>query len=122
MKAMPLSTPALLLKLEGLAILIGSLAVYVHQEWSGLIFAALFLTPDLSMLGYLLNPRIGARTYNAAHVYALPLLLLVGAFLADQPTGMQIALIWLAHIGADRLLGFGLKYETDFKDTHLQRV
>ncbi len=122
MRAAPLSMPALLLRLEGLAILISSLAVYADQAWSGWVFAALVLAPDLGMLGYLLNPRIGARTYNAVHVYALPLMLLVGAYLINHPVGMQIALIWLAHIGADRVLGFGLKYESDFKDTHLQRV
>jgi hypothetical protein len=96
--------------------------VYVDQGWSGLALAALIFVPDLAMLGYLMNARAGAWIYNAFHVYTLPMMLLVGAFLAGQPVGMQIAVIWLAHIGADRMLGYGLKYESGFKDTHLQRV
>ncbi len=117
-----LTLPGLLLRLEGVGVLVSALVVYVDQGWSGLALAVLILAPDLAMLGYLANPRIGAWVYNVFHVYTLPLALLVGAFVAEQPVGMQIAIIWLAHIGADRLLGYGLKYESGFKDTHLQRV
>lgn len=117
-----LTMPGVLLRLEGLAALIASIVLYADQGWNGLVFILLLLAPDLAILGYLVNPRVGARAYNSVHVYALPLALLVGAFLAGSAAGMQIAVIWLAHIGMDRALGFGLKYETGFKDTHLQRV
>ena len=114
--------PGVLLRLEGLAIMVSSIVLYANQGWSGWAFAVLLLAPDLSAVGYLANPRVGARIYNVFHVYALPLALLVGAFLADYAAGMQVAAIWLTHIGMDRTLGFGFKYETGFKDTHLQRV
>lgn len=116
------SMPGALLRLEGLAVLIGSVTLYFHEEWSWITLLVLILAPDLAMLGYLVNSRVGAITYDVIHTYALPLALLVFGFLADEPTAMQIATIWLAHIGADRMLGYGLKYATGFKDTHLQRV
>ena len=82
----------------------------------GLLLA---LAPDLSMLGYLAGPRIGAATYNVVHTYALPVLL--GGFGAwtESPLLIQVALVWAAHIGADRVAGYGLKYPTGFKYTHL---
>ena len=85
-------------------------------------FAILFLTPDLSFLGYLAGARVGAVAYNTAHATLLPLLL--GAFGAafGQPLAIQLALIWLAHVGFDRALGYGLKYGTGFGFTHLGRI
>jgi len=82
-------------------------------------FAILFLVPDLSMLGYLAGRRLGAAAYNTAHSYIGAALL--GAFGAAvvSPIAVQVALIWAAHIGFDRLLGYGLKYPTAFGDTHL---
>ncbi len=74
------------------------------------------------MLGYLAGARIGAAGYNLAHNYVPPLLLAAYGLGAGQPFALQLAAIWLAHIGMDRLLGYGLKYPTVFQDTHLQRV
>lgn len=85
-------------------------------------FASLFLVPDLSMLGYLRGPRVGAVCYDAAHSYVGPLALLGVGGLAAAPTAVAIALIWIAHVGFDRALGYGLKYGTAFRDTHLGRV
>jgi hypothetical protein len=116
------SLPGLLLRLEGLAVLAAALVLYADQGWSALALIALLLAPDLAALGYLVNPQIGALAYNMVHTYALPLALLVFALLADVSTGTQVAAIWFAHIGMDRMLGFGLKYPTNFSDTHLQRV
>jgi Domain of unknown function (DUF4260) len=114
--------PQIILHLEGAAIL--SLCVFfyhqLHASW--LLFAILFLAPDLVMLGYLANVRIGSAVYNFAHTYITPGILLAIAYLAAKPQLFPIALIWTAHIGFDRLLGFGLKYPTHFKDTHLQHV
>jgi hypothetical protein len=74
------------------------------------------------MLGYLGGDRIGALSYNVAHTYVGPLLLAsIGAFGGIDLT-VQLALIWGAHIGADRALGYGLKYPTGFKQTHVQRL
>ena len=78
--------------------------------------------PDLSMVGYLAGPRIGSVVYNLAHIYLWPLALIALASFTSSTLIMQLALIWSAHIGMDRMLGYGLKYPTAFKDTHLQRL
>jgi hypothetical protein len=87
-----------------------------------LLFALLFFAPDLSFLAYFISPRIGAIAYNLVHTTLAPLALLALAIWLQNPASLSIALIWLAHIGADRALGYGLKYATDFSDTHLGRI
>jgi hypothetical protein len=109
----------LLLRLEGLAALAASLALYAQCGFSWPLFALLFLAPDLAMLGYFAGPRIGAAAYNLVHTYALALPLAAAGFFIGIPALMAAALILIAHIGFDRLLGFGLKYSTAFGDTHL---
>jgi len=116
------SLPNLLIRLEGLAVFIGVIAVYAHLSGSALLFIALLFVPDVSMIGYLRDTRLGAITYNVVHTYAVPLVLLGAAFAVEWDLGVLLALIWLAHIGMDRTVGYGLKYVTDFKDTHLNRV
>jgi len=118
----PLSLPAVLLRLEGLTVLLSAIIFYFSQDGNWIIFVLLVLAPDLGMLGYLMNTRIGAVIYDIIHTYALPMALLGLSLLADFPVGAQLAAIWLAHIGADRMFGFGLKYPTHFKDTHMQRL
>jgi hypothetical protein len=115
-----LSLPALLLRLEGLLVFLGAVGVYAHLHYAGLVFLLLLFVPDLGMLGYAANPRVGSHTYNAMHTYVIPAALLAVASGSTALTG--IALIWLAHIGMDRTLGYGLKYPTTFKDTHLNQV
>jgi hypothetical protein len=66
--------------------------------------------------------RAGAALYNLAHTEIGPILLLVITILAPLPVRKPYALIWLAHLGMDRMFGYGLKYPTQFRDTHLQRV
>lgn len=116
------SLPLTLVRLEGAAIFAGALAIYADASWSWLAFVGLLFAPDLAMIGYLANPRVGAAVYNVVHFYGLPVLLGVIALLTDTSVGAQIATIWIAHIGADRALGYGLKYPSGFKDTHLQRL
>lgn len=120
--ALRISNPAVLLRLEGLAVFIIVVALYAHLRGSGLLFAALLLVPDVSMIAYGLGKQVGANVYNVVHLYALPLALAVAGLAAGSPLVVHIALIWLAHIGMDRLFGYGLKYPTDFKDTHLSRL
>jgi Domain of unknown function (DUF4260) len=117
-----LTKPRLLLRAEGAFIFALTLWFYRagHHPWW--LFAALFLTPDLFMLGYLKDAQVGAASYNLVHTLAAPMLLLLVAFVLPSPASMPCALIWLSHIGFDRMLGFGLKYPTFFKDTHLQRI
>jgi hypothetical protein len=119
---MKISGPRILLHLEGLAVSIAACALYRQLGASWITFAILFLAPDISMLGYLLGKRNGALAYNSVHTYLGPFLLGTSAFLANQPTLLPICLIWIAHIGLDRAIGYGLKYESEFKDTHLGRV
>lgn len=114
--------PGRVLRLEGLALLVGALVVYFDQGFGWLLLVVLFLAPDLSFVGYLAGPRVGATAYNAVHTTLGPIALAIVGVLTDTDWCLQLALIWLAHIGIDRLLGYGLKYPTAFKDSHLQRV
>jgi hypothetical protein len=82
----------------------------------------LALAPDISFLGYLAGARAGAAAYNALHTTVGPLALGVTGVLTGTALAVQLALVWLAHIGFDRLLGYGLKYPESFRETHLQRV
>jgi hypothetical protein len=102
-----------------LAAFAAAVGVYVHAGFSWPLFALLFLAPDLSMLAYLAGPRAGAISYNLAHTYAVPLLLTLAAFAGGASAAAAGGLIWTAHIGFDRMLGYGLKYSTGFGDTHL---
>lgn len=111
-----------LLRLEGSAVLAIATALYFVNGYSGLLFALLLFAPDMFMIGYLRGNAIGARVYNAAHTYAVPLLLLSAGWLFSVQALLMIGLIWTAHIGFDRMMGYGLKYESGFKDTHLQRL
>ena len=116
------SRPAVLLRAEGAAMLLTSVMLYWVSGGSWLLFALLLLVPDLSMLGYLAGPRVGATVYNVFHAYPLPAALGAFGLLGGSPLALAVALVWFAHIGMDRLVGYGLKYPTEFKDTHLGRV
>ncbi|MCT2399375.1 DUF4260 domain-containing protein [Novosphingobium mangrovi (ex Huang et al. 2023)] len=110
------------LRLEGAAILMLSLLLY-HQAGAGwLMFMALFLVPDLSFLGYLAGPRIGAVAYNGAHSLTGPLVLAALARTTGHAEAVPYAVIWAAHVGFDRMLGYGLKYGRGFGYTHLGRI
>jgi hypothetical protein len=119
-----LSRPSHLLRIEEATLLLATLFAYQHLHYSWLLFAILFLTPDLFMLGYLANARVGATIYNLAHTLTLPLplALLFISYTRHWQLALAIALIWTAHIAFDRVLGYGLKYPTHFKDTHLQHI
>jgi len=114
--------PKFLLHLEGGTVLAGSVLLYSLQGGNWLLYALLLLAPDLSMLGYLAGNKIGASIYNLIHTYPLPALLAAYGLLGHNALALALALIWSSHIGGDRLLGFGLKYPTEFKDTHLAHV
>jgi hypothetical protein len=119
---MKFSGPKLLLHAEGLFVLLAACILYRHSGESWGRFAALFLAPDLSMLGYVFGKSVGACAYNAFHTYSAPVLLWIVLTLAHEPSLFWICVIWIAHIGFDRVLGYGLKYESGFKDTHLNRA
>lgn len=74
------------------------------------------------MLAYGINNRVGAKIYNICHTYIISILIAIIGVYFKIDTVIMIGLIWTAHIGMDRMFGYGLKYETDFKDTHIQRL
>jgi hypothetical protein len=114
--------PRVLLRAEGLAVAVAAVALYFHAGYPWWLLVVLVLAPDLSMVGYLAGPNVGATAYDAAHTYVLPVVLVTAGVIADAEIALQLGLIWFTHIGVDRAVGYGLKYPTGFKDTHLQRV
>lgn len=114
--------PAILLHLEGFLVLIASCIAYGYwfpHHW--VLFACLLLVPDVSLLPFASGPGAWkSALYNAVHSYILPALLGTLALYLGQTFLEQASLIWISHIGLDRMLGFGLKYPTSFKFTHIQ--
>ena len=111
--------PRLLLRVEGAAVLGLALGGYFALEGPLWLLVVLALAPDVSMLGYLVGPRIGARIYNLAHTYTLPLALGAAGVWGQYRLATLVALVWIGHIGADRFVGYGLKFESGFERTHL---
>jgi Domain of unknown function (DUF4260) len=114
--------PALLLRLEGLVLFAAALTLYLREDYSILLLVVLFLAPDLSFLGLAGGERLGAVAYDTAHTYVGPILLASASLITEWTAGVELGLIWLAHIGIDRALGYGLRYPDAFRETHLQRV
>ena len=112
----------MLLRLEGLTLFAGMTLLYAVWGGSWWVYFLVFLTPDLSFAAYLAGPRFGAIVYNAAHSYMAPMALMTTGFATNSPLTLSIAMIWLAHIGFDRTLGYGLKYSAGFGFTHLGRI
>ncbi|MDR3393354.1 MAG: DUF4260 domain-containing protein [Sulfuriferula sp.] len=111
-----------ILRIEGLCVLLAMLLAYARLDLGWGTFALFFLTPDLSMLGYLAGPRIGAVSYNLAHSYIGAIICLLAGYLLAAPALTAAGMIWCAHIGFDRALGYGLKYASGFGFTHLGRI
>ncbi|MCU0481130.1 MAG: DUF4260 domain-containing protein [Anaerolineae bacterium] len=116
------SLPKLMLHVEGGAIFITACVLYAKLGANGWVFAVLFFSFDVFMVGYARNPQFGSLIYNIGHTEAIPLAIALIGLLTNTEAMIGFALIWLGHIGLDRLLGYGLKYPTQFKDSHLQRL
>lgn len=110
------------LRAEALGVLLAVLAAYAALGSSWLLFLGLLLLPDLAMIGYAAGPRVGATSYNLAHQYAWPALLLALWALGVAAWAAAPGLIWAAHIAMDRALGYGLKEPESFHHTHLGRI
>jgi hypothetical protein len=95
---------------------------FVHLGYSWWWLLALFLVFDLSMVGYVGSPRLGAWTYNLVHSYLAPAALGVAAVIDDARWAAFLSLVWAFHIAVDRLLGYGLKFQDRFEHTHLGRI
>lgn len=111
-----------ILHIEGLAVLVLSLYFYSSLHFSWLLFFVLLFVPDFSMFSYFINQKVDAFIYNIFHTYSLPIAIILSGKLLSQSMILAIGLIWLAHIGMDRMLGYGLKYPTNFKETHFSRI
>jgi hypothetical protein len=111
--------PNLILRAEGALVLAAATYAYAQYGAGWLMFAVLFFAPDIFMLGFLGGNRLGALTYNIGHTYVVPAALLAAGWFAASPLMTAIALIWIGHIGFDRILGYGLKYDRGFKFSHL---
>lgn len=112
----------IILRLEGLCVLLGALLAYTKFGAGWSMFAWLFFVPDLSLLAYLAGPGIGAVLYNVTHSYAGPVMLLGAHLIMGSPPLLAVGLVWFAHIGFDRALGYGLKYPQGFRFTHLGTI
>lgn len=112
----------LVLKLEGLAFLILGTFLFQQTSQPWWLFAALFFAPDLSMIGYAFNNKVGAALYNLFHHYGVAVASFLASFYFEWSLGQSLAYILVAHIGFDRLLGYGLKYTKGFHYTHLGTI
>jgi hypothetical protein len=114
-----IGAPRLWLQLEGATLFVASLVAFstTHRSW-WLVPLVLFF-PDLFMAGYVGGTRIGAHVYNLAHTTTLPALMVGYGWWQNSQLFLALGLVWLAHIGMDRLLTFGLKYPDHFQHTHL---
>jgi len=108
-----------LLRVEGLCVLVASAICYSRFGSGWATFAIWFLAPDLSFAGYLAGSRVGSIAYNFAHSYVGALICLMSGILVASPILLTAGLIWCAQIGFDRALGYGLKYSSGFGFTHL---
>jgi hypothetical protein len=114
--------PRLLLRLEGAGLFALATLAYGSAGMDWVFYLVLFLAPDLSFLAYLAGPWTGALVYNALHTTIGPILLGSFGVVENYPLAVAVALIWAAHIGLDRLLGYGFKYSAGFGFTHLGRL
>ena len=110
------------LRLEGVAAFAAGLGLFGASGGNWLFIVPLILLPDVSAVGYLANPRVGAFIYNLAHSWVPGLLVLGFASWLASPAVQLVAAILIAHVGMDRALGYGLKLPSSFKDTHLGRI
>jgi hypothetical protein len=108
-----------LLKSEELLQFGASVVLFAQLDYAWWVFPALLLLPDVSLIGYLISPRVGALTYNIGHHKGLALGLGVLGLVAGWPLLLLTGLILFAHACFDRVWGYGLKYPDAFKHTHL---
>ena len=117
-----ITMPRLFLHLEGSAILVAAIAFYANLGFSWWAFALFLLAPDLSFIVYAVHRRAGSIVYNLVHTTVFPLALGIYSVASGFTPGIQASLIWFAHIGMDRLFGYGFKYPAEFKETHFNRI
>ena len=117
-----ISMPRLMLHIEGLTLLVASLVLYGNLDFGWGTFALFLLAPDLAVIPYAINKRVGQVIYNLVHTIVFPLILALYSMMNANELGLQASLIWFAHIGMDHLFGYGFKYPGSFKETHFSRI
>ncbi|PWL32288.1 DUF4260 domain-containing protein [uncultured Roseivirga sp.] len=108
-----------LIKLEELAMLGLSIFLFSETDFAWWWYLALILTPDIGILGYALNTKIGAATYNFFHHKAVAISVLCLGWFFSQEWLELAGIILFGHSSLDRLFGYGLKFSDHFKHTHL---
>ncbi len=111
-----------IIRLENACVFITAVSVYFIFDFSLWIFLLFLLVPDISMMGYVINKEIGSKIYNLGHIYVFPIITTLIYLLSKEEVLLQLALIWLGHIGMDRTIGYGLKYALSFDKTTIQKV
>lgn len=110
-----------LIKIEEAAICFTAVFFMFNADYglSWWLFMLLFFLPDIGMIGYIINARIGALTYNLTHHKAIGIILFLTGYFLSNHTLELAGLIIVAHSSFDRVLGYGLKYPDHFKHTSL---
>jgi len=117
-----MTRPVMYQRVEAAVIGVAAFLIFVHLHYHVVWFFVFLLSVDISILGYLINKRIGALIYNIGHSFIVPPILLAIGIMDGSRLLVAVALVWIAHIGLDRALGYGLKLSSGFKDTHLGRI
>ncbi len=117
-----MSDPVMTQRLGGAALFVAATVAWFVSGFGWLPYVLLLFAFDLSMLGYLAGPRVGAATYNLGHGFLLPSLSAAAYLLTGVDWVLALTCLWFAHIGIDTALGYGLKFPTSFQVTHLGRI
>jgi hypothetical protein len=111
-----------ILRSEALAALVAGVVIWMANDGSLFWLVPVLLVPDLSAVGYLVNARVGAVTYNVVHNWTIAAIALGLGWWLDSRFLVLSGAVLLAHVGLDRVLGYGLKLPSGFQDTHLGRI
>ena len=111
-----------MLRVEGATLFAGSPIAYSTTDQAWWLVPLTLLLPDLTMIGYLGSTRLGSYLYNLGHSTPVPAAIVAIGWWQDKSLVAALGLVWLAHIGLDRLIGYGLKYDDHFQHTHLGRL
>ena len=111
-----------LLKLEEVAIFLFCIFLFSLLPLPWWWFVVFLLLPDISMIGYVFNPKVGAFTYNLLHHRLVATLIAIYAIIIGNEYWQFAAIILFAHISLDRVFGYGLKYSDSFNNTHLGKI
>jgi hypothetical protein len=119
---MVVGTPRRWRRVEAGTLLAGSLIAYSTTDQAWWLVPLTLLVPDLTMIGYVGGTRLGSYLYNLGHSTPIPAAIVGVGWWQDKSLIAALGLVWLAHIGLDRLIGYGLKYDDHFHHTHLGRL